>query len=409
VRKYDQQGYPKGPGFGALKTIAVSKNPEKLLVETEKIVAKDPKGLKYNHRVAQLLSDMGHKEAAMAVLEFTARYGDVKGDSKNAPQVFKLLAQVYSDNGRVDEANKALARATKLAPNDKSLKELQKQLSAKSYHDKFKSVKSSHDLVRNKDEAQKLEAKRRAGPQTAEGAAAIIAEAEEALKANPLDRRAIRQIGEALAGVKKYREANKRLLDFLKVDASATEIGEIAADYMNKYFMHEKQKYVKHAQQHPEKKAACEAKIRELDEQKKKFNLQEFARQVESAPTDLEKRYRFGKALFETGDHANAFKQFQKAVKSPKYAKHAGLMMGQCLITLERIEMAEMAFQKVEEQLGEGDDDLRKDLMYFEGELAQKKGETAKALDIFRNLYMEDMEFRDVEEKIEKLKGGEAA
>lgn len=408
VRKYDQDGYPKGPGFSALKTIAMSKNPEKMLVETEKIIAKDPKSLKYNLRVAQTLSDLGHAKGAMAVLEFAARYGDVKGDTKNAPGVFKLLAKVYSDNDRVEDANKALARATRLAPNDKGLKELQKQLSAKSYHDKFKNITSSADLVRDKDEAKKLEAKRRAGPQTAEGAAAIIEEAEEELKANPLDRRAIRKIGEALVGMKKYREAHKRLLDFVELDPSATELGEIAGDYMNKYFLHEKQKYIKHAQQHPEKKAACDAKIAELEEQKKKFNLQEFQRQVESAPTDLEKRFRFGKALFEADDHANAFKQFQKAIKSPKYSKHAGVMMGQCLITMDRIEMAEMAFQKVEEQLGDGDEELRRDLMYFEGELAEKKGETEKALGIYRNLYMEDMDFRDVEKKIENLKGGVA-
>lgn len=408
-RKYDQEGYPRSLGIGGGMTLMMKKDPEKLLAETEKLVAKSPKSIKYNLRVAETLVSLGHKDAALAVLEFLVKVGDMRND-KQAPQVLMLLAKTYSDTGDIEKANKTLARATRLAPNDKQLKVLQKELSAKSYHDKFKSVKSSHDLVRNKDEAQKLEAKRRAGPQSAEGAASIIEEAEEKLRENPLDRRAIREIGDTLDRQRKYVEAYKRLNEFLEVDPSATEIAEIAAKYMEKYFNYEIQKYVKHAQQNPEKKAACDSKIAELNEQKHKFNLREYGRQVELAPTDLEKRFNYGKALFDSGDHTEAFKQFQKAIKSPKYSKRAGVMMGQCLITMDRLEMAEKAFQKVEEQLNDGDEDLRKDLMYFEGELAQRKGETDKALDIFRDLYMEDMEFRDVEQKIEDLnKGTEAA
>ena len=141
VRKYDAEGYPKSWGMGGLKTIAVSKNPDKLLVETEKLVAKDPKSMKYNLRVGETLAAMGHHDAAVAVLEFAAKAGDLKSD-KQAPAVLMLLAKEYAEVGKVEEAGKVLGRATRLAPNDKNLKNLQKELSAKTYNARVGTAKS---------------------------------------------------------------------------------------------------------------------------------------------------------------------------------------------------------------------------------------------------------------------------
>ena len=407
VRKYDAEGYPKSWGMVGLKTIAVSKNPDKLLVETEKLVAKDPKSMKYNLRVGETLAAMGHHDAAVAVLEFAAKAGDLKSD-KQAPAVLMLLAKEYAEVGKVEEAGKVLGRATRLAPNDKNLKNLQKELSAKTYNARVGTAKSSYDLVQNRDEADLLEILRK-GNITEEQAAKLMEELDKKLQENPLDRRAIRDVGEVLAKRKKYNEAADRLYAFIKLDPSATEIGDIAAKYKNMYFDGMIQLCAKKAELEPQKAAAYKAKAMELREEKKKFQLDEYGRGVEAAPTDLDKRYMYGQALLEGGNQQEAFKQFQKAKGSPKYAKKANLLMGQCLLEMGRIEMAEMAFQEVEKLLTDGDEDMRKDLMYFEADLLERKGEPAAALERFRQLYMEDMEFRDVEKRIARLKGGDAA
>lgn len=404
MRKYDANGYPRSMGFGSIKTIGMAKNPEKLLVETEKLVAKDPKSIKYNLRVAQILADLGHHDASCAVLEFGAKAGDLKKD-KSAPQLLMLLAKEYGEVGRAEEASKILARAAKLAPNDKQIAVLQKELSAKTYHSKVGTAKSSYDLVQNREEASLLE-KKRAGQLTEEDAEALIRVEEDKLKENPLDRRAIREIGDILDKRKKWLEAFKRLNEFMKVDPSATEVGELASKYKNKYFDSMIMICQKKAQADPAKAAAYKAKMQEFREEKKKFQLEDFGRQVEAAPTDLEKRYFYGMALLEAGNQAEAFKQFQKAVKSPKYSKKAGLSMGQCLLIMGRIEMAEMAFQAVEKQLNEGDDELHKQLMYLEADLLEKKGDKPGALDKFRELYMQEMDYKDVEKRIDRLKEG---
>ena len=407
VRKYDAEGYPKGFSLGGLKTIAVSKNPERLLVETEKLVAKDPKSLKYNMRVAETLAALNHHDASVAVLEFAAKVGDLKED-KQGPQLLMLLAKEYAEVGKVTEANNVLARATRLAPNDKQLKTLQKELSAKTYNAKVGTAKSSYDLVQNRDEADLLE-KMRKGNITEEDAVALLEAEEKKLQANPLDRRAILNVAEVLAKRRKYNEAADRLYAFLKLDPSANDIGDKAAKYKTMYFDGMIQLCAKKAQEDPAKANAYKAKANELREEKKKFQLDEYGRGVEAAPTDLDKRFLYGMALLDAGNQQEAFKQFQKAKGSPKHAKKANLLMGQCLLSMGRIEMAEMAFQEVEKLLGEGDEEMRKELMYFEAHMLERKGDPAAALEKFRALYMEDMEFRDIEQCIDRLKSSVGA
>lgn len=407
VRKYEQEGYPKSFGLGSLKTIAVSKNPEKLLVETEKLVLKDPKSIKYNLRSAEALMMLSKTEAALAVLEFAAKVGDIKSD-KQTPQLFSLLAKCYSETGKMQEANQMLSRAVKLSPNDKQLQTLQKEIAAKAYNKQVGTAKSSYELVQNREEADKLE-KLRKGVLSEEDADTLLAEEEQKLKENPLDRRAIRSVGEILAKRKKYKDAHDRLKAFLEVDPEATEVGDKAAEYMNLHFDNQIQICMKRAQLEPEKAAAYKAHADKMRDEKKKYQLVEFGRQVEAAPTDLDKRFAYGRAQYDATNYEEAFKQFQKAVKSPKFSKKAGVLMGDCLLRMGRLEMAEMAFQQVHDQIGEGDEDLRKDLMYLEADLMQAKGDIEGALNRFRELYMEDMEFRDVEKRIEKLKQAQGA
>lgn len=405
VRKYDEQGYPKSFGFGNVKTMMVSKNPEKLLEETEKLVAKDPKSLKYNRRVADVLMQLGHNEAAVAVLEFAVKVGDPASEKDAA--TFQALAQAYMKVGKMQEAQAVVNRAQRIAPADKNTKQLAKDIAAQSYNKSVGvgtgTVKSSYDLVKDRGEADKLE-KMRKGMLTDEDADLLLRDEEERLKQNPLDRRLIRNIAEILAKRRKYKEAAERLYEFLKVDPTANEIGEEAAKYMSMYFDAYIRLCQQKAEQEPERAEAFRAKEQEFREQKKKFLLEEFGRQVEAAPTDLDKQYSYGMALFNAGQASEAFKHFQKAVKSPKHAKSSGLYMVRCLVEMGRLEMAQVQLQTVETQLTDMDDELHKELMYTQADLMQRQGNIDAALEKFRALYLQDMEFKDIEKRVDDLR-----
>ncbi|MBX3474568.1 MAG: tetratricopeptide repeat protein [Planctomycetes bacterium] len=411
VKKYDETGYPRSFGFGNVKTMMVSKDSGKLLEETEKLVAKDPKSLKYNRRVAEVLFTLNHNDAAVAVLEFAVKFGDVASEKDAA--TLQLLAKAYLKVGKMQEAQGCLNRAMKIAPNDKEVKQLSKDIAAQSYNKNVGvgtgTVKSSYDLVKDRGEADKLE-KMRKGVLSEEDADTLLRDEEEKLKQNPLDRRVIRNIAEILVKRRKYNEAADRMYAFVKVDPTATEIAEEAAKYKNQYFDAMIRLCQQKAEEEPAKAAAYQAKEQQIRDQKKAFQLDEYGRQVEAAPTDLDKQFNYGKALFDNGRQNDAFKHFQKAVKSPKHAKTSGLMMAQCLVAMGRLEMAETQLAHVESQLTDLDEQLKKELMYTQADMLEKKGDPAGALERFRGLFLEDMEFRDVEQRIDNLKqatGGE--
>ena len=400
VRKYDEKGYPKSFGLGGLKSLSVGKNPEKILEDSEKAIVKDPKNLKINRRIAEVLGELKHNDAAVAVLEYAYKYC---GGDKDVTTL-KLMARAYIEVNETKRAEQILNKAMRVSPNDKEVKTLAKEIAAKGYHDKFSSVKSSRDLTKNRGEQDQLE-KRRKIVMSEEDIESLLAEEEEKLKENPLDRRAIREIGALLAKKKKFNDAYERLRKFLEVDPNASEVGDIAAEYKNKHFDH----YIRicqiKAQKEPDKAAAYKAKEDEFRAEKRAFQLEEFGRQVEAAPTDLDKRYRYGVALFNADRAEEAFKHFQKAHRSPKFAKAVAVYMGRCLTEMGRIEMAEQQFHNVEAELTEADEDLRKELMYYQAEMMEKKGDLEAALAGFRTLFLEDADFLDVEKRIDDLNG----
>ncbi|MHC4839515.1 MAG: tetratricopeptide repeat protein [Planctomycetota bacterium] len=401
MRKYEKVGYPKKGLLGAGGTMIRGKDPVKLLVATEKLVIKDPKSIKYNMRVGQTLFDLGHFDACVVVMEFAVKVGDVKGN-KEAPTAFKLLANALLKTNRAKEAQMYVGRAAKMSPNDKDLQTLNKSIAAQMTLDSYGNVDSSRDMMKNSAEQDLLELLNKRNL-TAEDEAKLLEHYEGQLRESPLDRKAIRGVGEVLAKRRKYNDAYQRLLDFWKTEPAASEIGDKAADYKRQYFEYQVRRLKKHAEEHPEKTAAVAAKIKELNTEKAAFGMDEYARQVDAAPTDLEKRYKFGMALFDAGNHIEAFKHLQKAVKSPKYFKKAGVAMGKCLLDMGRIDMAEAQFHKVEAELGEGDEELGMDLTYYEADILERKGNIAEALEKFRELFLEQMDFKDVESRIEQL------
>ena len=232
----------------------------------------------------------------------------------------------------------------------------------------------------------------------------MIAVEEEKLKANPMDRKAIREIGKLFEKKKLHDKAYERLMAFMQVDASATEIADEAALIKNRGFDYKMAACRQKAQAEPQNAQAWLQKEQQFAAAKKAFGLEEFGRQVEAAPTDMDKRFRFGQALMDGGKAEDAFKHLQKAKASPKHSKAVNVMMANCLVQMNRLEMAEQQFAIAEKLLTPDDADLQKALNYARADLGERKGDLIGALEGFRTLYLDDAEFRDVEKRIDALK-----
>jgi tetratricopeptide (TPR) repeat protein len=269
--------------------------------------------------------------------------------------------------------------------------------------DSVGSAKSSYELVKNSGQAAQLE-KAQKMVLNADDLDGMIALEEEKLRANPMDRRAVREVAKYLEKKKLFDKAHERLMAFMQVDPSANEIAEEGALIKNRGFDFKMAQCRLKAQQEPQNAAGWLQKEQQFAAAKKAFGLEEFGRQVEAAPTDMDKRYRFGEALFNAGRFEDAFKHLQKAAKSPKHSKPVGLMIGACLVQMGKLDMAENQLVNIQKTLTPEDEVLQRRLVYTFADLLERKGDAIGALEKFQSLYLEDAEFMDVERRIEEVK-----
>src|SRR5690606_17916032 len=108
----------------------------------------------------------------------------------------------------------------------------------------------------------------------------------------------------------------------------------------NSHFDYMIERCKKKAQEEPEKAAAWLAKGKEYLAEKGVFHLEEYKRQVEEAPADMDKRYAFGQALFDDGQYDEAVPHLQRAARSPKLAKRVSVILGRCFNEMRRYELA---------------------------------------------------------------------
>jgi hypothetical protein len=119
---------------------------------------------------------------------------------------------------------------------------------------------------------------------------------------------------------------------------------------------------------------------------------------------DYETRYNLGIAYKEMGLVDEAIAEFQLAAKDEKRLLECSSMLGICFIEKGMPKLAVKWFEKGLQAPNRSEDEYQ-GLRYDLGTAYEAAGETAKALSIFEELYGQDASFRDVAEKVRKLRG----
>jgi len=118
-------------------------------------------------------------------------------------------------------------------------------------------------------------------------------------------------------------------------------------------------------------------------------------------PVDLDGRYRLAQLLFESGETEEAIAEYQQTQKSPKLRVSSLLGMARCFRTrgLVDLALAQLGTAKIELS---GMDDLKKEIIYELGCCYESIKKSEEAIAEFKEIYTEDIGFRDVAEKINK-------
>ena len=121
---------------------------------------------------------------------------------------------------------------------------------------------------------------------------------------------------------------------------------------------------------------------------------------VDENPTDPQLRFELGTALFNAGDHSAAIPHLQQAKTNPHIRTKVLLLLGR---TFKAKSMFDLALKQLSDALADlhGMDNIKKEVLYDKGLIHDEMGDSASALDCFKQIYEVDYGYRDVATRVE--------
>ena len=383
------------------RTLVLSRDPKVQIVEHEKAVVKDPRSLKYNMRVGDALVQLGYHESAANIYQYVVDFCDKGKENLDA---LKKGARAYIESQIPDSAQKLLTRARALAPTDKEVMDLARNTAAATTLSRISAAKSSRQLLKNSTEAAELELLNRRVLNKDELRKALEM-VQVKIDEKPSDKNWIKKKAELYVKGKQYDAAYKWLIAKSEELDHAPDLIELGVRYKNQDFELKLRICAKKAKEEPAKAADWSAKAGKIIAARSKFQIEEYQRQVDEAPADLDARHRLGGALFNANQHKKAVGHLQRAVKSPKLGKRVGILLGRCFTEMKRFELAEKQLKIVHGVVSDAEEELYNDVRYWLANVYDQQSKKDDAIKLFQELFLDNADYRDVGERLDKLQG----
>ena len=375
------------PGLIKAKML-LKKKPEQALAVMEKLLKADPLQEQFIDLFAQAAVAAGLPEAAIQTLELAREY-----DPENI-LLLRRLAELYRDMGKTHEARLCYEVVARIKPND--------PVSIKNYKDSialdtmkkggWEDAKSHRDLIKDSKEAESLETDNKAVKSEAD-LDALITEFRQRVEREPENINFRRVLAEHCARAKRYDEALEVLQAAQKVTGRADPQVDRAISNLTV------QKFdvaIETAQA-----AGDAAAVTAHTQAKADYVFANAKDLVARYPNDLQFHYDLGVLFYERGMITEAIEAFQLAQRNPQRRTRALYYMALCFKSKHQYDIALEQLEKAAEELSMMDD-TKMDIVYEMGLLHDAMGQTAKAVERFKEIYGVDIRYKDVAERIEK-------
>lgn len=384
-------GMFSGVGLGA------TRDPLKRMAAAFRVLAKNPEHKGTLMALGEAAVEAGQLEAAIGGYKRAA-----EADA-NDPEPWKRLGEALAKRGRIQEALQALDAAVKAAPRDQEALKLRKNVAAEGALkiSGFETAKSSRDLIKDKDVAQKLETETRM-QLTPEHAAAEVQKTVEQCRAEPQNARLrVRlaelhlQRGDEQAALQAFEEA-------LAIDPRNFDLTVRVGDIRLRKLEDGLRDARKGLEARPGD-AAAQAAVEAAEQSLIQGRLAEYQRRVKEHPLDLGERFKLGRTLLAAKRVEEATAEFQQTVRDPNRKTDSLLLLARCF---ELSNLPALALKKIEEAVGDFpllSSPRAKDVHYAHADLLARTGNAEAARKIFERLYEEDITYRDVAQRLKAL------
>ncbi len=382
-----------------IRMLDMRKKYEEGILACEKYLRLDPNDTWVLYKEAQFAIELEYTKTASFCYENLA---EINPDDAN---IVIEAADFLSDLGTEEGYNKANSMMTNLAKqnsDDVEITSEQSRIAAKKTLGKYEKAETSHDVLKDKAQAQVLE-KEGQEIKSDEDLDAAIERARAREQADPSSARHKETVADLLLRKKAYKEAIDTYRQAIDLDpnneATKTKMGEARMLLLTQQLERIKARL---PQVTGAEKADLEEKYRAGAKKMQELKLTEYMRRLKVNPNDLKTRYELGVLFMKGGEVDKAIAQFQRSVTDARLGFSSARNLGLCFKAKKIFDMAIQQFQQAGQKSGAKAQD-RLDVLYEIALCHEELEQPDKALAVFKQILEKDYSFKDTSQRVEEL------
>lgn len=356
-----------------------------------------------NAAAAEACVQRGYLNSALICYQFAV---DVEKDNKD---FLRALAEVHLSKKNFDEAIKCYERVHKLDPLDGEARAKQTEIqSLKAIHKgRYDDAESTTDVTEAATAYE--EARERGTPKdkVAMPGDDPIADLQRMIRKDPENTAYHQKLAMEYKRAGKLDKVSETLKQALEVKPGDQNLSELYEDSKLDILRHKVEAATEAAKEKPDDEELKE-KRKTLRSKLVSSEIRVFSERVERYPQNSKLKFELAKRYKLVQQPKDAIPLLQQAVADSRLEGEALVMLGECFINVKQHNIAGRQFELALPKLNTHDTpELWKSCHYWLGRLAELKGDNEKAESHYLDILGVDYTYKDVQERLEKLQGGE--
>jgi tetratricopeptide (TPR) repeat protein len=380
------------------------KTPLEQMLNAEYLFAKAPEHIAYAEAMLKAAVAGGYVKTAGWIANLI--FQTINATPNPPAQTYILLKEAYTSLGQFDKAIAALQRASKLKPGDKALADEFTNLSAEltMVRGKYDGEGDFRKSIKDREAQEKLHGQ--AGViKTEDYRASAVEDARKKVAENPDLPANIFELADALSDLEDEQAENDAIALLENTYKARSDFSFARRAGVLK--IRQIKRRIRDAETPVEtnsEDAQAKGQLEQLRTRLHDLELEHYRLCVKNYPTDLAAKYDYALRLVADKQYDQAIPLLQQAQRDPRRKIAAMSKVGFCFAEKGWIDDAIDVYTKAINSHELKEDAVAKELRYNLGNAYEQKGDTDKALDVYRRIAQFDFAYKDVSQRVDRLR-----
>ena len=380
------------------------KTPLEQMLNAEYLFVKDPDHLPYAEAMLKAAVAGGYIKIAHWIANLIFQTNNAA--EKPSLQTYILLKDSYKAIGEFDKAVAACQHTVRLKPNDKDLADEYKNLSAEltMARGKYETEEDFRKAIKDRESQEKLHAQ--AGVvKTEDYRIKAVEDARKKIARDPDSSANIFELADALSDMENDKDENDAitLLEHSSEAKSDFSFKRRAGQLRIKQLKRKIKQAKAALEANPDDQQAM-VDLEKLSEKLQDTELEHYKLCTQNYPTDLRAKFEYAQRMVRNEQYDEAIPLFQEAQKDPRRKIASMNQIGYCFFKKGWLADAIDVYIKALDSYELKDNAVGKNIRYNLALAYEEQGDMQKALEIYRKIAQADFTYKDVRQRVDKLR-----